>query len=112
VAITNTDFIAYAFLAENYMPGDEIFLLGFSRGAFTARSIAGLIATVGLLTRRGMDNFYPIFDDWENQIKPHYKSKWPNLPFPNKPKVTDPTYFEELVKVRSTPLFSQFWPLT
>ena len=81
------------------MPGDEIFLLGFSRGAFTARSIGGFIATVGLLSRRGMDNFYPVFDDWENQVKPHYRSKWPNLPFPNKPKVTDPSYFIGLVNV-------------
>ena len=32
---------AYAFLATNYEIGDEIILLGFSRGAFTARSIAG-----------------------------------------------------------------------
>lgn len=85
------------------MPGDEIFLLGFSRGAFTARSIAGFIAAVGLLTRRGMDNFYPIFDDWENQLKPDYKSKWPTLPFPNKPSITDPTYFKELVQVRGHP---------
>jgi uncharacterized protein (DUF2235 family) len=28
---------AYAFIASNYVPGDELFLLGFSRGAFTAR---------------------------------------------------------------------------
>ena len=90
---------AYAFLAENHVPGDEIFLLGFSRGAFTARSIGGFIAAVGLLTRRGMDNFYPVFDDWENQVKPHYKSEWPDLPFPNKPRVTDPAYFKELVNL-------------
>jgi uncharacterized protein (DUF2235 family) len=37
----------YAFLVNNYVPGDEIFLFGFSRGAFTARSIAGLIGSIG-----------------------------------------------------------------
>lgn len=31
---------AYSFVATNYEPGDEIILLGFSRGAFTARSVA------------------------------------------------------------------------
>ena len=32
----------YEWLIENYNPGDEIFLFGFSRGAYTARSLAGL----------------------------------------------------------------------
>ncbi len=41
----------YRFLAQNYEPGDEIFIFGFSRGAYTARSLAGMIAKVGLLTR-------------------------------------------------------------
>ena len=35
----------YAFLANVYDPGDTIFLFGFSRGAFTARSIGGMIAS-------------------------------------------------------------------
>jgi uncharacterized protein (DUF2235 family) len=38
----------YRFLCENYEEGDEIFLVGFSRGAFEARSLAGLIALTGL----------------------------------------------------------------
>jgi uncharacterized protein (DUF2235 family) len=42
---------SYRFLAQNYEPGDEIFILGFSRGAYTARSVAGMIARVGLLTK-------------------------------------------------------------
>ncbi len=40
---------AYRFLARSYVHGDEIFLFGFSRGAYTARSLAGLIHTCGLL---------------------------------------------------------------
>ncbi len=39
----------YDWLRRNYQPGDEIFLFGFSRGAFTARSLAGFIARCGLL---------------------------------------------------------------
>jgi uncharacterized protein (DUF2235 family) len=40
---------AYGFLVLNYEPGDEIFLFGFSRGAYTARSLAGLIRNSGIL---------------------------------------------------------------
>ena len=42
---------AYLFLAENFEVGDELWLFGFSRGAFTVRSVAGLIRNVGLLRR-------------------------------------------------------------
>ena len=41
---------AYRFLVHNYAPGDEIYLFGFSRGAFSARSLGGLIGESGLLT--------------------------------------------------------------
>lgn len=40
---------AYKFLVFNYEPGDEIFIFGFSRGAYTARSFAGLIQHVGVV---------------------------------------------------------------
>lgn len=39
----------YAFLASNYRPGDRIFLIGFSRGAYAVRSLAGMIGNIGLL---------------------------------------------------------------
>lgn len=38
----------YKFLVDNYQPGDEIYLFGFSRGAFQARSLAGFIDLVGI----------------------------------------------------------------
>jgi uncharacterized protein (DUF2235 family) len=41
--------LAYEWLIENYNEGDEVFIFGFSRGAFTARSLAGLIAIDGIL---------------------------------------------------------------
>lgn len=41
----------YRFLCLNYEKGDEIYLFGFSRGAYTVRSLAGLIAYSGLLSR-------------------------------------------------------------
>ncbi|WP_348540050.1 DUF2235 domain-containing protein [Shimia sp. R11_0] len=40
---------AYGYLASRYRPGDRIFLMGYSRGAFAVRSLAGVIDRVGLL---------------------------------------------------------------
>ncbi len=39
----------YTFVSRNYEPGDKIFLVGFSRGAYTARALAGMISAKGLL---------------------------------------------------------------
>jgi uncharacterized protein (DUF2235 family) len=41
--------LAYEWLIENFTPGDEIFIFGFSRGAYAARALAGLIAIDGIL---------------------------------------------------------------
>ncbi|WP_292982284.1 MULTISPECIES: DUF2235 domain-containing protein [unclassified Oceanicaulis] len=45
---------AYRFLSLNYREGDQIWLFGFSRGAYTVRSLAGLIYNSGLLHRRNL----------------------------------------------------------
>ncbi|WP_299966885.1 DUF2235 domain-containing protein [uncultured Roseobacter sp.] len=41
---------AYGYLASRYRPGDKIFLLGYSRGAYAVRSLAGVIDQMGLLS--------------------------------------------------------------
>lgn len=40
--------IAYAFLIENYRPGDEIYLFGFSRGAYAARILNSMLLHAGI----------------------------------------------------------------
>ncbi|MFT4701277.1 MAG: hypothetical protein ACI9ND_000591 [Yoonia sp.] len=40
---------AYGVLASRYRPGDKIFLIGYSRGAYAVRSLAGVIDIVGLV---------------------------------------------------------------
>jgi uncharacterized protein (DUF2235 family) len=45
----------YRFIVENYEPGDELFFLGFSRGAFTARSTVGFVRNAGILKRQYAD---------------------------------------------------------
>ena len=39
----------YTFISRVYEPGDAIHIVGFSRGAYTARALAGMISAVGLL---------------------------------------------------------------
>lgn len=48
----------YVYLMNNYKPGDQVFLFGFSRGAFTARCLAGMLHKVGLL-QKGSVNLIP-----------------------------------------------------
>ncbi len=68
--------MAYLFLVNNYNPGDEIFFFGFSRGAYTVRSIVGLINTIGILKKThaqmGISKFFQIYretDDDARKIK-------------------------------------------
>jgi uncharacterized protein (DUF2235 family) len=63
---------AYMFLAQNYLPDDEIFLFGFSRGAFTARSLTGLINACGLLKRQKLGDL--------GKAWTYYRSPGPHSP--------------------------------
>lgn len=52
---------AYNFIVNNYCPGDELFFFGFSRGAYTVRSAAALVATVGVVKPIYMPDFMRIY---------------------------------------------------
>ncbi|MHA7775950.1 DUF2235 domain-containing protein [Roseibium sp. M-1] len=58
---------AYRWLAENYAEGDAIYLFGFSRGAYTVRSLGGLISVCGLLDlqkhSKGGEIPWPVIDE-------------------------------------------------
>src|SRR6267143_3690566 len=49
---------AYLVLIGNYEPGDEIYLFGFSRGAYTVRSIGGMIRKCGILARPYVEHYH------------------------------------------------------
>jgi uncharacterized protein (DUF2235 family) len=49
---------AYTYLMRTYEAGDRLFIFGFSRGAYTARALAGFLKAVGLL-RPGAENLVP-----------------------------------------------------
>jgi uncharacterized protein (DUF2235 family) len=58
---------AYRFLVLNYAPGDDIYLFGFSRGAFAARSLAGMIRKVDILKREYFAKCPDAFDFYSNK---------------------------------------------
>ncbi len=68
----------YKSLVQVYTPGDKIYLFGFSRGAFTVRSLAGLIASEGILD---IDS-YPSDNQLDKavmQLYENYRAKHPAL---------------------------------
>lgn len=69
---------AYAALCSKYREGDQIFLFGFSRGAYAVRSLSGLINTVGLLrheeaTQRAIDQAFRLY---EFDRPPEFKARF------------------------------------
>jgi len=60
----------YQFLRNVYEPGDEIYLFGFSRGAYEARSLASFITLFGL-ARKGSN--FPIDEAWSIYRRPDHK---------------------------------------
>jgi len=57
----------YRFLCGNYEPGDDIYLFGFSRGAFCVRSLSGLIYNVGLLKRAHICHIDEAYAGYKNK---------------------------------------------
>lgn len=74
---------AYRFLVESFEPGDELFLVGFSRGAYTARSLAGLVRNVGVLRREHgtrQDEAYALYRDRaehpDGEVSASFRARW------------------------------------
>ena len=57
---------AYRFLCLNHEPGDEVYLFGFSRGAYTVRCLAGLIYNAGLLKRQHLRHISEAYELYRN----------------------------------------------
>lgn len=66
-----------------------------------------MVSDLGLLTREGMEYFYPIYKDRQHWRDTKYKDPFPDTPFSDKPKGDDASrkYREMLVEVG---LFSLF----
>ena len=81
---------AYLFLTLNYEPGDELYLFGLSRGAYTVRSLAGLVRKCGILRRESSDKARAALElyrhrkiDAESPEAKHFRAcyaiAWPRL---------------------------------
>lgn len=82
----------YIFLMNNYEDGDHVYLFGFSRGAYAARAIAGMVYACGLLTKDNapmVEYAYKLYRDvhlkaaldkfkntFSRQCKPHFIGLW------------------------------------
>ena len=70
---------AYRFIAINYEQGDEICLFGFSRGAYTVRSVAGMIGKVGLVPRSNLKKLPEALTAYRSRkpsIQAEFRKKW------------------------------------
>jgi len=66
----------YSKISHVYEAGDQVFLFGFSRGAFTARSLAGMIAASGLPTKNFTDDMVEkAFDAYRDKVNREEKLK-------------------------------------
>jgi len=62
---------AYNFIVLNYNPGDKIYCIGFSRGAYTARAVAGLVTDIGVIRPRDMQDFPELFNLYQDHTDSH-----------------------------------------
>jgi uncharacterized protein (DUF2235 family) len=96
----------YRWLTENYDLHDEIYIFGFSRGAFAARSLAGLIATCGLLAPEAPISFAQLFERYQRgeQARPIYqllrmRDQPEQLDFEERALLNNAYYFRNLIKL-------------
>lgn len=79
---------AYGYLASRYRPGDRIILMGYSRGAYAVRSLAGMIDRIGLLrpehaTERNIRQIYRLYErDAQGEVAQSFARVYchPNAP--------------------------------
>jgi len=70
----------YRFIVHNYQQGDKLFFFGFSRGAYTVRSLAGFIRNCGLLKRQFADQIPAAYKLYRKRAK----ATGPNAPLAQK----------------------------
>ena len=81
----------YNFIVNNYNPGDELYFFGFSRGAYTARSLSSLVASVGICSNAMMDQFWEMYEAYTTRNKDDIKdTKWGKGEIPTEWKGKEP----------------------
>ncbi|CAE6356295.1 unnamed protein product [Rhizoctonia solani] len=69
----------YKYLMEAYRDGDRIFIFGFSRGAYTARALAGMLHCVGLLPRHNTEHVPFAYEIYASGGRPEGSSWWETM---------------------------------
>ncbi|KAF9219898.1 ARM repeat-containing protein [Gyrodon lividus] len=92
-------FAAYRWIADNYEDGDRIYLFGFSRGAYQARALAGMIYRVGLILPGNNEQIPFAFELYSRVIDLPLDST-EKIPLPNQLAATfKSTFCRENVKI-------------
>ncbi len=109
----------YRFIVDNYVDGDEIFLFGYSRGAFTARAVVGLIKWAGILRKSNVDCFDAVWHSYKNrsensgentgsQSKREIKAGWSNADEERmhlNPRICCVGVFDTVASLKAPPLW-------
>src|SRR5437879_4942411 len=72
----------YRFIVYNYEPGDELYFFGFSRGAFTVRSLAGFLDKTGLIEKDDdyyVPEIYGCYEDNKGPGSPEWTRAFHNI---------------------------------
>lgn len=81
---------AYSFICHNFNNDrDEIYLVGFSRGAFTVCCLARLIRDIGILTKFGLSLLPELFKDWKIAMREANSEESENWPGKSPLELTD-----------------------
>jgi len=71
----------YRYIVQNYAPGDELFLFGFSRGAYTVRALVGMINNIGILKRPDARLIQQAFEHYKKPGKTYSPSGEKSIAF-------------------------------
>ena len=71
----------YRYIVQNYSPGDEIYLFGFSRGSYTIRALSGLINNCGIIKRADASLIQSAFNLYKKSSEAYSPSGTKSLEF-------------------------------
>lgn len=84
----------YRFIVHNYDRGDHLYLFGFSRGAYTVRSLAGFIRNCGLLRRQHADQIPAAYNLYRKRTKASHPDEEKAVAFRRSFAIADVTPIE------------------
>lgn len=76
---------AYRFLCEHHRPGDDIYLFGFSRGAYAARLLAAMVHRYGLLPPQHLHQFPPALNALAHRVGGFGRMGWIRRAYADRP---------------------------